>query len=120
LHLHEAIEGVKFGGIGPGISPATALALGLKVDLDALPPSLVQQIKLGKVNLNRQQHFRATLFQQPQAVTFRTRIVSVMGSTKNKQAKGATDRTLCLTLLRDQDRVLGYVRRNRHFAEEVS
>ncbi|MGD0466854.1 MAG: hypothetical protein ABSA54_00615 [Terriglobales bacterium] len=52
LHLHEAIEGVKFGGIGPGISPATALSLGLKVDLDALPPSLVQQIKLGKVNLN--------------------------------------------------------------------
>jgi hypothetical protein len=52
LHLHEAIEGVKFGGIGPGISPATALALGLKVDLDALPQSLVQQIKMGKVNLN--------------------------------------------------------------------
>ena len=52
LHLHEAIEGVKFGGIGPGISPATALSLGLKVDLDALPQSLVQQIKMGKVNLN--------------------------------------------------------------------
>jgi hypothetical protein len=52
LHLHEAIEGVKFGGIGAGISPATALSLGLKVDLDALPSSLVQQIKLGKVNLN--------------------------------------------------------------------
>ena len=52
LHLHEAIEGAKFGGIGPGISPATALSLGLKVDLDALPQSLVQQIKMGKVNLN--------------------------------------------------------------------
>src|SRR5208282_6071065 len=45
LHLHEAIEGAKFGGIGPGISPVTALSLGLKVDLDALPESLVQQIK---------------------------------------------------------------------------
>jgi hypothetical protein len=43
LHLHEAIEGAKFGGIGPGISPATALSLGLKVDLDALPESLVQR-----------------------------------------------------------------------------
>jgi hypothetical protein len=52
LHLHQAIEGVKFGGIGPGISPATALSLGLKVDLDALPASLVQQLKLSKVNLN--------------------------------------------------------------------
>jgi hypothetical protein len=52
LHLHEAIEGAKLGGIGPGISPATALSLGLKVDLDALPASLVQQLKMGKVNLN--------------------------------------------------------------------
>jgi len=52
LHLHEAIEGARLGGIGPGVSPATALSLGLKVDLDALPQSLVQQIKMGKVNLN--------------------------------------------------------------------
>ncbi len=52
LQLHKAIEGVKFGGVGPGISPATALAVGLKVDLDALPPSLVQQLKAGQVNLN--------------------------------------------------------------------
>jgi cytochrome c5 len=52
LHLHEAIEGAKLGGVGPGISPATALFLGLKVDLDALPPSLVQQLKKGKVDLN--------------------------------------------------------------------
>src|SRR5579864_284535 len=48
LRLHEAIEGAKFGGIGPGVSPATALSLGLKVDLDALPQPLVQQIKMGK------------------------------------------------------------------------
>jgi mono/diheme cytochrome c family protein len=52
LHLHKAIEGAKFGGVGPGVSPATALALGLKVDLDALPATLVQQIKAGQVNLN--------------------------------------------------------------------
>ncbi|MGA8440225.1 MAG: hypothetical protein WB714_18500 [Candidatus Sulfotelmatobacter sp.] len=52
VHLQAAIEGVKFGGIGPGISPATALSLGLKVDLEALPASLVQQIKMGEVNLN--------------------------------------------------------------------
>ncbi len=52
LHLHEGIEGATLGGIGPGISPAIALSLGLKVDLDALPASLVQQLKMGKVNLN--------------------------------------------------------------------
>jgi hypothetical protein len=52
LHLHRAIEGSKFGGIGSGVSPATALALGLKVDLDALPLSVVQAIRSNQVNLN--------------------------------------------------------------------
>ena len=52
LKLHQAIEGAKLGGVGPGVSPATALAVGLKVDQDALPVSLVQALKAGKVNLN--------------------------------------------------------------------
>jgi hypothetical protein len=52
LKLHRAIEGTKFGGVGPGVSPKTALAVGLKVDLDALPQSLVQQVKQGKINLD--------------------------------------------------------------------
>ena len=52
LKLHRAIEGAKFGGVGPGLSPKAALALGLKVDLDALPPSLVEELKQGKVNLD--------------------------------------------------------------------
>jgi hypothetical protein len=34
------------------LPPATALALGLKVDSEALPPALVEAIKHGKVNLN--------------------------------------------------------------------
>ncbi len=52
LQLHKAIEGAKLGGVGPGVSPSTALAVGLKVDVDALPASLVQALKNGKVNLN--------------------------------------------------------------------
>ena len=52
LKLHQAIEGEKFGGVGPGVSPATALAVGLKVDVNALPKSLQSQIKNGKVDLN--------------------------------------------------------------------
>lgn len=52
LQLHQAIEGSKFGGVGPGVSPNTALAVGLKVDVDALPSSLVQQLKNGQVDLN--------------------------------------------------------------------
>jgi hypothetical protein len=51
LQLHRAIEGAQFGGVGPGLSPAAALALGLKVDVDALPANVVQQIRHGKVDL---------------------------------------------------------------------
>jgi hypothetical protein len=52
LKLHKAIEGSALGGVGPGVSPKTALAVGLKVDLDALPKSLINQIQIGAVNLN--------------------------------------------------------------------
>jgi hypothetical protein len=52
LELHKAITGAKNGGIGPGVSPKAALAVGLKVDADALPEALKAQIKAGKVNLD--------------------------------------------------------------------
>jgi hypothetical protein len=52
IKLHQAIAGRKLGGVGPGVSPKTALAVGLKVDADALPPSLADSIKKGKVNLD--------------------------------------------------------------------
>ncbi|HYT65140.1 MAG TPA: hypothetical protein VEL51_01890 [Vicinamibacterales bacterium] len=34
------------------VSPATALGVGLKVDLDALPPAIVDALRNGRVNLN--------------------------------------------------------------------
>ena len=52
LKLHRAIEGAQFGGVGPGVSPATALAVGLKVDVQALPDSLQNKLRKGQVNLN--------------------------------------------------------------------
>lgn len=52
LQLHQAIKGTNLGGVGPGISPGTALNLGLKVDLDALPQPLISQLKRDKVDLN--------------------------------------------------------------------
>jgi hypothetical protein len=52
LGLHQAIEGATLGGVGPGVSPITALSVGLKVDLDALPDDLIEQIEHGEVNLN--------------------------------------------------------------------
>jgi hypothetical protein len=52
LLLHQAIEGSRLGGIGAGISPNAAVNLGLKVDLDALPRSLVRNIEAKRVNLD--------------------------------------------------------------------
>jgi hypothetical protein len=52
LMLHKTIEGEQNGGIGPGLSPRTALSLGLKVDVDALPPRVVNDLRHGRVNLH--------------------------------------------------------------------
>ena len=52
LKLHQAIEGIPFGGVGPGLSPRAALAAGLKVDVDALTPTLTGQLQAGSLNLD--------------------------------------------------------------------
>lgn len=43
LHLERVIQ--------QAVDPTTALGVGLKVDMDALPPALVRSIKAGKVDL---------------------------------------------------------------------
>src|SRR6266516_5378224 len=43
LQLHRAIAGSPNGGVGPGVSPKTALAVGLKVDVDALSAAIINQ-----------------------------------------------------------------------------
>lgn len=52
LRLHETIAGAANGGTGSGLTPRMALALGLKVDSDALPPDLVNAVRRGAVNLD--------------------------------------------------------------------
>lgn len=52
LKLHEAIAGESNGGVGDGISPNTALSLGLKVDMEALPADLVAAIQANQVDLD--------------------------------------------------------------------
>jgi len=52
LQLHRAIAGSKNGGVGPGVSPKTALSVGLKVDATRIPKSVASAIKAGKVDLN--------------------------------------------------------------------
>jgi hypothetical protein len=52
VKLHQAIQGQKAGGVGPGVSPKQALELGLKVDMEAVPKPVASAIKAGKVDLN--------------------------------------------------------------------
>ncbi len=52
LKLHQAIAGARFGGVGPGVSPATALSVGLKVDVDRVPPAILSGLAAHTVNLN--------------------------------------------------------------------
>src|SRR5215468_8309527 len=42
LRMHEVI---------PNVDPATALSVGLKVDVDALPPTVITALRSGAVNL---------------------------------------------------------------------
>jgi len=52
LHIDKAIAGANNGGFGQGVSPASALAIGLKVDVDALPAEIRAGISSGAINLN--------------------------------------------------------------------
>jgi hypothetical protein len=52
LHIDKAIAGSANGGYGSGVSPKTALAVGLKVDAEALPPDVVTGISNGAISLD--------------------------------------------------------------------
>jgi hypothetical protein len=52
LKLHQAIAGCANDGVGDGVSPKAALAVGLKVDVAALPADLVSAIQAGRVDLD--------------------------------------------------------------------
>jgi len=52
LKLDQAIGGARFGGVGPGVSPATALAVGLKLDVDMVPRPVLSAIANKAIDLN--------------------------------------------------------------------
>jgi cytochrome c5 len=52
LKLHQAIAGEKNGGVGGGVSPKTALSVGLKVDAERVPGPVASGIKSGAVSLD--------------------------------------------------------------------
>ncbi|HZX93442.1 MAG TPA: hypothetical protein VFE90_02925 [Myxococcales bacterium] len=50
LRLHEVIAGEKHGGTGQGLTPRTALALGLRVDFGRVPSAVGDVIKGGTLS----------------------------------------------------------------------
>ena len=52
LHIDKAIAGSDNGGFGNGVSPKAALAVGLKVDAEALPADIVAGVKSGAISLD--------------------------------------------------------------------
>ncbi|HSD74923.1 MAG TPA: hypothetical protein VLB75_09150 [Steroidobacteraceae bacterium] len=51
LGLHKGIAGEANGGVGPGVGPADALAVGLKVDVTSLPRAVRRAIQKGQLDL---------------------------------------------------------------------
>jgi hypothetical protein len=51
LGLHKGIAGAANGGVGPGVGPADALAVGLKVDVTALPKSVRRALSKEQLDL---------------------------------------------------------------------
>jgi hypothetical protein len=78
LHLDKAIAGAKNGGFGSGVSPNTALSVGLKVDVEALPTDIIAGIKSGTVNLN-----------DPATTIALLKLNAVVGVKGNFDSKGA-------------------------------
>jgi hypothetical protein len=52
LRLHEVIAGEKHGGSGQGLTPRTALTLGLRVDFGRIPSALGSVIKGGTLSFD--------------------------------------------------------------------
>jgi hypothetical protein len=51
LGLHKGIAGAANGGVGPGVGPADALAVGLKVDVASLPKSVRRALQRDQLDL---------------------------------------------------------------------
>jgi hypothetical protein len=77
LRLHEAIEGAKHGGAGTGLTLKAALAMGLKIDSDALDPELRDAIASGRVDLD-----------SPEVTLDLLRAKAIVGLSGNADGKG--------------------------------
>jgi hypothetical protein len=78
LHIDKAILGAANGGFGDGVSPKTALSVGLKVDAEALPADIIAGVKSGAINLD-----------DPKTTIALLKLNSVVGVKGNFGANGA-------------------------------
>src|SRR5262249_22158083 len=88
LELNQAIAGAANGGVGPGVSPKTARALGLKGDVDALPDNLPRALAQGRVSLDDP----ATTIK----LTKMKAVVGVQGSSSGPGKRGSVGITCAL------------------------
>ena len=86
LHIDKAILGDANGGYGPGVSPNTALAVGLKVDAEALPPEVVAGITSGAISLD-----------DPKSTVALLKLNAVVGVKGNFDASGAILQSIGIT-----------------------
>lgn len=78
MHIDKAIAGAANGGFGSGVSPKTALAVGLKVDAEALPAEVIAGIKSGAISLDN-----------PASTLALLKLNAVVGVKGNFDAKGS-------------------------------
>lgn len=86
LHIDKAILGEANGGYGPGVSPNTALAVGLKVDAEALPPEVVAGISSGAISLD-----------DPKSTIALLKLNAVVGVMGNFDPSGTTLQSIGIT-----------------------
>ena len=86
LHIDKAILGEANGGFGPGVSPNTALAVGLKVDAEALPPEVVAGITSGAISLD-----------DPKSTIALLKLNAVLGVKGNFDASGTILQSIGIT-----------------------
>ena len=78
LHIDKAILGENNGGFGQGVSPVAALAIGLKVDVDALPADVRAGIISGAIKLS-----------EPATTIALLKLNAVVGVTSNFSQEGS-------------------------------
>ena len=86
LHIDKAILGEANGGYGPGVSPNTALGVGLKVDAEALPPEVVAGITSGDISLD-----------DPKSTIALLKLNAVVGVKGNFDASGTVLQSIGIT-----------------------